>query len=159
MASRRKVWKRIVLGLIIIPFILFASLTAVLFWKQDSIIQELIETLNEDFIGEVEIGESHIAPFASFPYISIDVDNFKVYEDKHKAKDPILAVKDIYLGFDFWTLLTGKLEIKSLKLKDGLMYIVQNENGDFNVTKALSTTKEIEDSSEEFHIDIKVIEL
>ena len=55
------------LWLIIFPTVLFSIVIVIFYWKQDAIIQELISTLNEDFKGKVEIGESHVSPFENFP--------------------------------------------------------------------------------------------
>ena len=155
----KKFWKRIILFLVLTPVLLFTILTIILFWRQDAIVQQLVTTVNEDFRGTLEIKDSHISPFANFPYISIDLDHVRVYEDKTKSTDPLLDVTDVYLGFDAWTLLQGTLEIRSLKFADGFIKLIQFTDGSFNITNALSSTKEIEDTSEEFHIDLKTIQL
>jgi hypothetical protein len=58
-----------------------------------------------------------------------------------------------------WTLISGKFDVKSLKLKDGYIHVIQHTDGEFNISKALESTKEIEDASEEFHMDLKRIDL
>jgi hypothetical protein len=151
--------KKLLLFVVVIPIVLFTVFTTMLYVKQDTIVKELVQTLNEDFVGEVEIRDSHISPFANFPYISIDLEDVKIFQNKDKSKAPILDIKDIYLGFDLWTLISGKFDVKSLKLKDGRIEIIQDINGEFNISKALESTKEIEDAGEEFHIDLKRIEL
>lgn len=150
---------RLVLIVILTPVMLFSLLTSIVFWKQDAIVQHLINTVNEDFRGTLEINDSHISPFANFPYISIDLDHVKVFEDKTKTTEPLLDVTDVYLGFDFWTVLNGKFEIRALKLSNGFIKLIQFTDGSFNITNALSSTKEIEDAGQEFHMDIKTIQL
>ena len=90
------------LWLIIFPPVLFTIVIAIFYWKQDAIVQELISTLNEDFKGKVEIGESHVSPFENFPYISIDAQEVKIFEDKIADSEPIVHLKDCYLGFGFF---------------------------------------------------------
>jgi hypothetical protein len=155
-----KFWKRIIIVLIILPVLLFTTVITVVYWKQDAIIQELLETANEDFAGKIEIKDSHISPFANFPYISIDLEGLKIFEDKKHTKGiPVVAINDVYVGFDLFTILKGNYDIKSLKLKDGDINLVQDTLGEFNITKAFAPTKKIEDAGEEFHIDLKVIKL
>ena len=151
--------KKLVLFVVAIPIMLFAVFTTILYVKQDAIVKDLIQTLNEDFVGEIELRDSHISPFANFPYISIDLEGVKIFQDKDRTKAPILDVNDIYLGFDLFTLISGKFDIKSLKLKDGYIHVIQHADGEFNISKALESTKEIEDVGEEFHMDLKRIEL
>ena len=79
--KRKKFWKRLIIWSISLPIVLFFALVAIVYWRQDAIVQELISTLNEDFVGEIEIEDSHVSPFEAFPYISIDLDHVKIYED------------------------------------------------------------------------------
>jgi AsmA-like C-terminal region len=157
--KRWKFWRRCIIWLIIAPIVLFFGVVLLVYWKQDAIVQELITTLNEDFVGEIEIEDSHVSPFENFPYISIDLDNVKIYEDKEDHKEPILHVEDAYAGFDIWTLLSGDYDIKVLELKNGYIHAIQHEDGELNIVKALASKKPVEDLEEEFHIHLKSIEL
>ncbi len=156
---KRKKIVRILLLIVSIPCVVFTMLIGVVYWKQDTVVQELIATLNKDFIGTLEVRDSHVSPFANFPYISIDLEDVRIYEDKEKDDQPLVEVADIYLGFDIWTLLKGTFEIKSLKLSNGTIKLIQHTDGSFNISKALTSTKEIEDVGEEFHLDLKTIQL
>jgi hypothetical protein len=156
---RKKIWKRILLAVVLIPVILFGVLMAVLYWKQDTIVQQLIDTANRDFAGELEIQDSHISPFANFPYVSIDLDHVKIYENKNKTGAALLEVADVYLGFDLLTIIQGKMDIKIIRVKDGAIKLVQHSDGSFNITNALSGKEEVSDPAAEFHLDIKAIEL
>lgn len=155
----RRFWSKLLVSIICIPLLVFFVVVILIHWKQDDIVQEFISTANEDFAGVLEIKDSHISPFANFPYISIDLDDVKVYEDKTKATEPLLDIADVYLGFDVFTLLQGKVEIKALKLSQGSIKLIQHTDGSFNISNALSTEKEIEDPNEEFHLDLKSIQL
>lgn len=157
--KRWKFWRRMIIWLIVAPIILFFTVVLIVYWKQDAIVQELISTLNEDFKGEVEIEDSHVSPFENFPYISIDLENVKLYESKEDHAEPILDLKDVYAGFDLWTLISGNYDIKVLELKDGYIHAIQDEDGELNIAKALESQKPVEDLEEEFHIHLKSIEL
>lgn len=157
--KRKKFWKRLIILSLVVPILLFTVTVIIVYWKQDAIVQEVLSTLNEDFVGEIEIQDSHVSPFENFPYISVDLDHVKIYETKEDHKEPILSVDDVYVGFDLWTLLSGDYDIKLIELKEGYIHAIQHEDGELNITKALSQQKEIEDPGEEFHIHLKSIEL
>lgn len=157
--KRKKIWRRILFSVVLIPVILFGILVAILFWKQDAIVQQLIDTANRDFAGELKIEDSHISPFTNFPYVSIDLDHVKIYESKNKTGVALLEVADVYLGFDLLTIIQGKMDIKVIKIKDGAIKLVQHPDGSFNITNALSGKEEVADPTAEFHLDIKAIEL
>ncbi len=158
----RKFWKRFALIFLGVPILLFAILVLVVYVKQDSIVQELIGDLNKDFTGHIEIEDSHVSLFENFPYISIDLENVKVHETKADEGVTLVDIADIYAGFDLWTIISGKMEIRKIKLVDGSINLVQHEDGEFNIVKALSSPSEeeaVEDVEEEFHLDLKKIEL
>ena len=51
------------------------------------------------------------------------------------------------------------MKIKKIKLICGHIDLIEHENGEFNIIKALSPTKEIESTEEEFLLDLKRVEL
>lgn len=155
----RKFWKRFVLSLVILPVVLFFTGVTVVYLKQDEIVREILTDLNKDFKGAAEIKDSHISLFENFPYISIDLQGLQFYESKNKEKKLLIDVQDAYIGFNIWTILTGKMEVKKIKLKGGHLDLIQHEDGSFNIVNALATETEIESTEEEFHLDLKSIEL
>lgn len=155
----KQFWKKFILWVLATPILIFCALIATMYWKQDAVVQELIGVVNVDFEGELEIGGSHISPFDNFPYISIDLEQVKVYEDKSKASSPLLDVQDIYIGFNVWDVLRGIFEIQSLKLKEGYIKLVQHTDGSFNIANALSSKKQIDDINSEFHLNLNSIQL
>lgn len=130
-----------------------------MYYKQDAIVQELLETLNADFQGEIKIRDSHISPFANFPYVSVDLKDLEVYEDKSKHGKAMVNITDAYLGFNLFAVLSGNTEIRSIKLKDGYIRLVQDSAGGFNLLKAFESKEPIQSVEKEFHLDIKTIEL
>jgi hypothetical protein len=158
--KRKKFWKRFVLFAIISPVIFFFTVLLIVYAKQDAIVRHLIETANKDFKGAIRIKGSHIAPFANFPYISIDIEGLEIFEgDDFNAKKRILHIKDTYIGFDISGLMTGKYDVKSIRLTDGDIRLVRHLDGSFNIAKAFETDLPPEKVKEEFHLDLKSIKL
>jgi hypothetical protein len=156
-----KFWLKLSLISIFIIFSLFASLLGILNYKQDLIVQRILKELNTMYKGEIVITGSHISPFANFPYISVDLEKLKIYEDKSRKTKAIVSVNDAYLGFDFWTILNGDYKIKSIKLKKGVLNIIQHEDGSLNINRALEMldSTKTEKSQEEFNLDLKSIKI
>ena len=157
--KRRKFWVRFIFIIFLLPIILFSTLIGILYSNQDYFVQELIETLNEDFEGHFEIEGSHISPFENFPYISLDFEELTLFENDTKKGEHILDIHDVYVGFNIWDILSKNMEIQSIVLKNGSINVVQHEDGSLNIIDALTTNKEIEDSNEEFHLNLKSINL
>jgi hypothetical protein len=156
----RKFWVKFVLALFIVPIIFLVTLTTVVYFKQEQIVKELITHVNEDFTGHIEINGSHISPFAAFPYISIDLEDLKVFEGKEKTKKTrILHFADCFIGFNIIDIINGNYTIKSIKISNSDLRLVQHKDGSFNLTKALSTKKPAEKVKSDFKIDLQSIKI
>lgn len=157
---RNKKWiKRIVFALILLPVLVFGLLVAILYTKQDYFVGLALEKANADFNGKIEIGGSHIAPFANFPNISIDLEHLKIYESKADSAACLLHLKDTYLGFDLTKLLSGEVTVKKIKLSDGTIDIRQHKDGSFNLANALASKVPSDEVSEDLHLSLESIEL
>jgi len=71
----------LILGLSV-AFLVIGSAISIVAWYQDTIVQSIVARFNEDFRGALIIEDTDISPFSNFPYISIDIKNVQVYEDK-----------------------------------------------------------------------------
>lgn len=144
------------------PIVVGLALIGILYWQQDKIVQHAIHMANKDFKGRIEIGGSHISPFANFPYLSIDLEDFRIYPDKDVQSAAIVSVTDAYIGFDLPTLIQGKFEIKALKIKDGIIDIVQDTSGALNIVQAFESTRKSTDTTgteSELHLELKKISM
>lgn len=157
-----KYWMKWLSALVGIFVGLLVVVIAIAYYNQDTLVRESVARLNHDFKGRLEIGGSHISPFANFPYISIDLEDIKVFEGKETDSEVLLNVADTYLGFDFWTVIGGTFDIKAVKLDSGFLKLVQHKDGSFNITNALTSKVEDEKTAEPestFHLDLQAIEL
>lgn len=144
---------------VLLAVILLSVAIGVIYNRQDRIVQELLETANADFNGLVVIRDSHISPFVNFPYISIDLEDLEIYETKDKAKAPIVSIADTYVGIDVFTLMVGNFEIKSIKLKDGYMRLVQYLDGNLNISNAFESPEPVEEVGKAYHMNLARISL
>jgi hypothetical protein len=145
--------------IIIIPVILFTLLVGIIYYYQDSIVQHAIEIANKDLKGRFSVSGSHVAPFANFPQISIDLEHVKVYESKKKNADCLVHVNDVYVGFSLWDIVSGNYTIKGIKLKDGHIDVKQHKDGSINIANALASDLPPEKVEEELHLDLKAISI
>ena len=135
--KRLPAWLRWLLGLLAGTVMLFALLVGGLVWQQDAVVQQLLHEANATLPGQVTLAGSRISPFANFPYVSIDLEEVRLYETKDLTQPPLLAVQDLYLGFDLWAVLQGQYQIKALTLKEGYLKVVQYPDGRYNLLQAL----------------------
>lgn len=137
-------------------------IVGILFWNQDAIVQQGIRYANETFAGRFTVSGSHISPFANFPYISVDLEGLRLYETKSDSLEPLLAVEDLYVGVNLWSILNGEYEIKAILLRDGFVHLAQHADGTFNLLEAVSSidsTQVDSTSNSPLNLDLKHISL
>ncbi|MCK5208063.1 MAG: hypothetical protein KAQ79_08585, partial [Cyclobacteriaceae bacterium] len=159
MIKKWKFWRRFLIGVFTTFLLLFTIVIITLVWYQDKAVQKIVNAFNDDFRGAIVIGGTDISPFANFPYVSVVIENVQVYEDKADMFATILEVSHIYLGFNFWTLLGGNVNVNLLKIENGYFDIVRYLDGSFNLANALSGEKKIKDIKDEYNIELQKIEL
>ncbi|WP_420574994.1 AsmA-like C-terminal region-containing protein [Kordia sp.] len=147
----KKLWKRILLGLILVPILLLGSLILYVQSNQYEIIKGEIEKLNTEHKGLISVGESELSLFGNFPYISLKVYDFKIFETKEDNASVIMDVKDIYLGFNLWDIVNGNYDIQSLIVEDGVFNLVIHENNTTNIENSLASTSDTTTSSANVH--------
>lgn len=157
----KKIIKRTLITLIVTPIILLIVAIALLYHKQDTIVQELIIKANKDFNAEIRVQNSHIAPFANFPHISIDLDSLTIFPNKTGKEKALISMRDIYVGFDVFKLIDGKIDIKTVKLKDGFVHLEQDTLGTLNLLKAFESKNvtSTQSAEEEFHLHLNSLKL
>ena len=140
-SAAKIVWRLLAL-LIGIPVLMIGILTIIVFVKKDALIERAIEHAHNQIPGRIVIKESRIAPLENFPYISIDLKGLEIYETKTDSL-PIVQLSDLYVGFDFWSIVNGDFVVKAIKLKEGEIHLMQYEDEQWNIVRAfLSETPE-----------------
>ncbi|EDP97506.1 AsmA-like C-terminal region-containing protein [Kordia algicida OT-1] len=148
----KKLWKRILLGLILVPILVLGGLILYIQSNQSDIIKGEIEKLNKEHKGRVTIGDSELSLFGNFPYISVKVYDFQIFETKEDNAPVIMDVEDIYVGFNFWDIVEGKYDIQSLIVEDGVFNIVIHENNTTNIQNSLASTSDTETPTTNIHL-------
>lgn len=145
--------------IIIIPF----AAIILLYSQQKALTQKAIGMLNEQFVGELRISDSQIAPFANFPYVSIDLKGITFFDGKTKESNIIYAAEDLYIGFSIWDIISGKYNVKSLKIQNGHLDLVKDTEGNINLLEAKAIESEEvegdEEEEEQINIDLSSIQL
>jgi len=153
----KKFWKRIVFLLIVIPILLVGGLALYIQSNQSDIIKSEIAKINKEHKGLIRVGDSELALFDNFPYISLKVYDVQIFETKEDDAPLIMDVKDIYVGFNLGDIIKGNYDIQSLIVEEGVFNIVIHEDNTTNIANCLASTSEKEESSTNVHF--KKIEL
>ncbi|MDP2386918.1 MAG: AsmA-like C-terminal region-containing protein [Bacteroidota bacterium] len=161
---KKPIWKRILkflLWLTLLPVLLIIILITILYFNQDALVQKGLATVNENFVGELKLKDSHISPFHDFPNVSIDLEDIELYESKTGDKKPIAHIKDMYVDFDVRKLIQGKYRINTIELIGGEIKVIQDTLGNLNITKAFDSTGPVDTvkTNEVFKLGLKKIKI
>ncbi len=153
-----KKYKLILFSFLFIPICIFGIIFFYIQLNQSEIIKDEIVKLNQQHEGLVKIGSSRLSLFGNFPSISIKINDVKVLENKSNSAPKIIDLKHVYVGFNLYDILKGKIDIQSLLVKNGVFNIVIHKNNKTNIQNALSTKSNNSESLENIHLKkIKLI--
>ena len=149
----KKRWKRIVLVLILVPIPLIAGLLLYVQNNQAEIINDQVALLNQAYKGRITVGNSELSLFGNFPDLSIKVYDVQIFETKADDAPLIMDVKDIYVGFNLWDMVSGNYDIHSLRVEDGVFNIVVHEDNSSNIQNSLASRAEDGSSFTNVHLE------
>ncbi len=148
----KKFWKRILLVLILVPILLLGGVILYIQSNQSEIIKGEISKLNEEHKGLISVGDSELSLWGNFPDISIKVYDFQIFETKQDNAPIIMDVKDLYIGFNLWDIVSGHYDIQSLLVEEGVFNIIIHENNTTNIQNSLESTSETDSTSTNIHL-------
>ncbi|WP_448519339.1 hypothetical protein [Rhodoflexus sp.] len=155
---RKRFW---LVGITGVLFLMTAAPIIIIHFYQDKIRDYIVAELGRQFKGRIELAGFKVAPFANFPYISVDLQGLQFFGSAADTV-PIYRFQDLYVGFDVAYLMRGKLNIKQLRAEEGELNIVIAEDGSINLLKAKKSKEEQEtaDSTDNtLSLDLKKVRL
>ncbi len=138
-----------ILKIILYLVSLFVFLTGVFFLyflvKKDDIAASLLLGLNENINGEVRFSNIYLDPFAQFPYISLALEDFSLYEHEEDERtileDPVTEFENVFVAVDFFDLFDDKFVVTKVLFANGYLDIVKYQNRQHNFEIALEKKK------------------
>ena len=109
--------------------------------KKDDLTKELLLKANASIQGELVVTDLAIDLTEHFPRIALELEEVSLYEHKGEAADstitPVIELAELDVSFDIIKLLNSEVEITELSLENGKLYLQQDEQGSFNLEKAI----------------------
>lgn len=149
----KKHWKRFIFLTILVPVLCIGILLLYVQNQQSEIINGEIDLINQEHKGLITVGKSNLSLFGNFPDLSIKIYDVKVFETKAVNAPLIMDVKDIYVGFNFWDIVSGNYDIHSVLIEDGVFNIVIHEDNTSNIQNSLATSTADGTASTNIHLN------
>ncbi len=113
--------------------------------KKDDIAESLLLGLNENINGEVHFSDIYLDPFAQFPYISLALEDFSLYEHEEDERtileDPVTEFENVFVAVDFFDLFDDKFVVTKVLFANGYFDIIKYPNRLHNFEIALEKKK------------------
>ncbi|WP_281540266.1 AsmA family protein [Maribacter aestuarii] len=149
----KKHWKRTVLVTIMVPTLCIGIVLLYVQSHQSEIIKEGVALLNQEHKGLITVGNSNLSLFGNLPDLSIKIYDVQVFETKAVNALPIMDVKDIYVGFNLWDMVSGNYDIHSLVIEEGVFNIVIHEDNTSNIQNSLAPISEEDTPTTNIHLN------
>ena len=116
--------------------------------KKDDLTKELLLQANASIQGELIVEDLAIDLIDHFPRIALELEEVSLYEQKGRAADstiiPIVDLSSIDISFDIFKLINSEIEITELSLDNGSVYLFQDDEGGFNLERAIKPPDSIQ---------------
>ncbi|MBB6462525.1 AsmA-like C-terminal region-containing protein [Flammeovirga kamogawensis] len=127
----------------LIGTIVFISLLAVLLFyaNRDKIKAKVIEVVNQEQNGDLQIGQIGIAPFEDFPNFTLQLQDIVYHEKKSALRQeedkPIAALGNFFVSINIVKLFGGNVHVGAIKLEDGEVNLRAFKDSTVNIINAL----------------------
>jgi hypothetical protein len=146
-----RIFKKIVLYLLLTFAVLTTALVISAFLFKDSIIKNFIEAANQNLNTPVKIGKFDVSVFEKFPQLSIVLTDVNV-EDSHEGQYPLFTASQVSFQLNPLEVYRGIYKIKGLIITDSETNLKINQEGENNYTVLKESTGDNEGDSITFEL-------
>ena len=110
--------------------------------NKNDIARQLIDQINSQITGSIEVKDINLDPFIHFPNVSLRLQGVAFYDtgdlNNTVSNQTIFALENAYVSFDFWSFLQSEYVLDRITIQNGTVHLIQNEDDSFNLEKALA---------------------
>ncbi len=131
--KQKKYIKRFFIGLLALFFLLTTSVFILVTFYKKELADTLIKSLKDDYGLILNIEEINVSFFSNWPKVSVQLKNVYLASELSADKSkPVLNSGSISLSLDLLKLLKKEFIIESVVIKDAVINILKDENGNKN---------------------------
>jgi AsmA protein len=149
-----KIRKRLLkfIGHLIVDVLVIVLLVFTLFYFfEDEIKNEVLEIVNQNQNGEIEIKEIDLTLLKYFPFISLQLEDVVYHEGNwgeiSKYSSIISEIKNLDVSFNVVDLIQGNINVEKLTIEGGKINLIVHPDSSINLMNALGRTSSEEDTS------------
>ena len=134
-----RIVKRIFLTLVILGILGLGASASLIYFKQDSLEQIVIEEINKQLKSEISVDDISFSAIKNFPYVSIEFDNLTMLDAFEE--DTLCKINEINVKFNALDLYNKIYKIQEISLEQGYISIYyKNGNPNYEIWNTTSDT-------------------
>ena len=134
-----RIVKRIFLTLVILGILGLGASASLIYFKQDSLEQIVIEEINKQLKSEISVDDISFSAIKNFPYVSIEFDNLTMLDAFEE--DTLCKINEINVKFNALDLYNKIYKIQEISLEEGYISIYyKNGNPNYEIWNTTSDT-------------------
>ncbi len=131
---------KVALMLVMSIALLAVLLYALLLSKKDIIGRKFLDSLSENLNFEVSFEDVEVSIFENYPEGTLILNEVKVLT-KDSIESPLIELHQLHLTLNVQTLFGSNIEVSSVKLERGKLYLKEYADGSFNLLTALESNE------------------
>lgn len=132
-----KIVRRTLLLLVILVLLIAAAGLFYVFQQKDQLAKQSLTYLNAEIAGTVKVGSVHINSLLSYPTISLQLEDVKVYQpDSTLDNSPVIDIPELNVTANLHDVLKNQFHLDFVDIQGGLLYIRKNALGKTNISNA-----------------------
>lgn len=139
-SKTRKRLIRFLLIPVIVLVLLVATAFTMLVTQQSRLVKLAVKEFNKKLSGTIFVESSKISLFENFPYISVRLNNVRLYAGKSTSVKPLLQAERLFAGFSLDDILKQNYKVKVIGMRNGHLDVVTDNNGQVNIVEASRIT-------------------
>ncbi|WP_207512620.1 AsmA-like C-terminal region-containing protein [Longitalea luteola] len=141
-SKTRKRLIRFLLIPVIVLVLLVATAFTMLVTQQSRLVKLAVKEFNKKLSGTISVESSKISLFENFPYISVRLNNVRLYGGKSTTQKPLFQAERMFAGFSLKDILNQNYNVKVIGMKNGHLDVVAEKNGQVNIVEASRITSD-----------------
>ncbi len=134
--------KRLAIALAVLIFVGISALVGVSYYlstQEDFLSEQIVAELQPYFLKPIQVDQVELSIWKRFPDISVALLQLQVAGSETSAavmsqqeQEPLLQLERLYLEFNAFNFLKGNYELKEIRLEQGNLHLVDDENSSGN---------------------------
>jgi len=133
MTRFRLLFKRILIGLLLLTAILVGTVAVIIRFYEDEVVEYAVSKIGEKLTTPAQVGKVDLTFWSTFPYASLEfTDVFIKSGLENSTSDTLLSASSVYLSFSLRDIFSGEYTVREIAADNAVVNLLSNHKGQTN---------------------------